>query len=158
MKFLKTIRLDASDANVFPRAAEAEEWAVTGTFAFAEGDVAALRGKESLAFKTGWLGIRSFGRATLVQVTTITEAEREAVVEALATHLMAEYGAPDAAAARGAAQDEVAYAAGLADHALGTLLAIEREAATDGIRERIRAIPRPEGGHARIWTIVDDES
>ena len=158
MKFLRTIRLDNSDANVFPRAAEPEEWAVTGTFAFADGDPAEMTAKERIAFKSGWLGTKTFGRATLVQVATIEAAEFESVVQALALHLRAAYGAPDPAAALNAAREEALYAAGLADHALGTLLAIEREPGPDGIRERIRTIERKGNGHARIWTIVEDEN
>ena len=36
MRFPRTIRLDASDERVFAQAAEPEEWAVSGAFAFAE--------------------------------------------------------------------------------------------------------------------------
>ncbi len=72
MKFTRTIRLDPSDVKVFPLAAEPGEWAVAGTFAFADTEPAALSRKEQLAFKSGWLGTGSFGRSTLVQVVYIT--------------------------------------------------------------------------------------
>ena len=45
MKFPRTIRLDVSDANAFPLAAQPEEWAGTGTFAFADAAPAAMTGK-----------------------------------------------------------------------------------------------------------------
>ena len=44
-------------------------------------------------------------------------------------------------------------------HPAGTLLAIEREFTEQGVTERIRVIPkRDDGAHARIWSVVEDES
>jgi hypothetical protein len=159
MKMLRTIRLDPSDVNVFPRAAEPEEWAVTGTFAFIDADPTTWSRKEQLAFRSGWLGTDSLGRATFVQVADIAAEVYEAVVRRLAEHLQARYGAPDMPAALAAARQEVDYAAGLAHHPPGTLLAIEREFRDDGIAERIKIVDpgAKDGQHARIWTIVDDD-
>jgi hypothetical protein len=160
MKLVRTIRLDDSDPRVFPLVAEPGEWAVTGSFAFADADpdsLAALPGKERLAFASGWLGLGTFGRSTLVQVASIREEEYEAAVLSLAAHLFADYGAPDMLAALAAAKGEVAHAAGLADHDVGTLLAIERELSDRGIRERIRIVSGARGQHARIWTVVEDD-
>jgi hypothetical protein len=42
MRLLRTIRLDPSDTLLFKRAAEPGEWAVSGAFAFAHVDPAAL--------------------------------------------------------------------------------------------------------------------
>jgi ADP-ribose pyrophosphatase YjhB (NUDIX family) len=42
MRLLRTIRLDPSDTLLFKRAAEPGEWAVSGAFAFAHADPAAL--------------------------------------------------------------------------------------------------------------------
>ena len=50
----RTIRLDPSDTFVFARAAEAGEWAVTGSFLFVDADVAALTGKARAAFRAGF--------------------------------------------------------------------------------------------------------
>ena len=158
MKFPRTIRLDVSDANAFPLAAEPEEWAVTGTFAFADADPAALTGKEQLAFRNGWLGTDSFGRSTFIQVSVIPDEQFEAMVRNLAAHLHQQYGAPDMLAAVEAARGEAEYAADLCDHPAGTLLAIEREFTEDGVAERIRVIPKTdEGAHARIWSVEEDE-
>lgn len=159
MKFPRTIRMDVSDANVFPLAAEPNEWAVTGTFAFAESNPAAFSNKERLAFASGWLGTESFGRATFVQVAVIPDEQFEAVVRRLAGHLHERYGAPDMLAAVAAAREEADDTAGLCDHPAGTLLAIEREFTEDGIAERVRVIPkRDDGAHARIWSVVEDDS
>ncbi len=158
MKFPRTIRLDPSDVKVFPCAAEPGEWAVLGTFAFADAEPQSLSRKEQLAFKSGWLGTGSFGRSTMVQVVDITEEQYDQVVRLIAAHLVSEYGAPDTDAALAAAREEAAYAAGLCDHAVNTLLAIEREFTDEGISERVRAItPEPAGAHTRVWEIVEDE-
>ncbi|MFQ6017030.1 MAG: DUF6505 family protein [Kiloniellaceae bacterium] len=158
MKFPRCIRLDASDLYVFHRAAEPGEWAVPGSFAFAGRDPAGFDNKEKLAFQSGWLGTESFGRASLVEVAEIEEAGFFQVVERLARHFVADYGAPDLAAALPPAREEADYAAGLCEHKMHSLLAIEREAAEGGIVERIRLI-RPERAqdHARIWQIVPDD-
>ena len=157
MKFLRTVRLDASDERVFPLAAGPGEPAVPGTFAFAAGDPAGLEGKERQAFRSGWLGTETFGRASLVAVAEVSEDDYEAVVRALAAHLMAHYGAPDVLAALPVARGEAEYAAELADHRINTLLAVERDLTEDGIVERFRVVtPASEGTHARIWSIKDE--
>ena len=154
MRFLRTLRLDNSDLQVFPKAAATGEWAVPGSFAFADSDPQTLTGKEKLAFKSGWLGTESFGRATLVEVVEIDEADFFQVVERLAQHFVEVYGAPGLTAALPAARAEADDALGLSDHKLHSLLAIEREPGPAGLSERVRVI-RPEraADHARIWEI-----
>ena len=106
VKLLKTIRLDPSDTFVFEGAAEPGEWAVTGTFAFAEADPETLQGKARTAFRAGFLGVSSLGWSTLVQIVETDEAGRAAAVEQLAQRLIEHYGAPDMDAARAAANEE----------------------------------------------------
>ncbi|MCK5777796.1 MAG: hypothetical protein KAH11_03325 [Rhodospirillales bacterium] len=158
MKLPRTIRLDPSDTNVFALAAAPGEWAVTGTFAFVDATPEQMDNKTQLAFKSGWLGLSSFGFSTFVQVTVVPEGEDEAAARALATHLFEDYGAPDMLMALTAAKSEIAYAASLCDQPAGTLLAIEREMTEDGITEKIRVMPRPDedGGHAQIWSLTED--
>ena len=157
MKFPRVIRLDSSDRQVFAQAAEPGEWAVTGSFAFLDQDPARLEPKERLAFASGWFGTASGGRATLVEVAEITEAQFFQVVERLARHFVEHYGAPSLADALPAARAEADDAAALADHKLHSLLALERELGDQGLVERIRVI-RPEraGDHAKIWRIVPE--
>lgn len=158
MRFPRTIRLDASDDSVFEVAAQPGEWAVSGAFAFAESDPAALAGKARQAFASGFLGVESFGWSTLVTVATIDPAAYEAVVTALARHFVERYGAPDLTAALPAARSEAAFAASLCEHKINTLLAVERSFGEGGIVERFRAIDSPrEPAHARIWSIVEDD-
>jgi len=158
MKFAKTIHLDVSDTKAFPHAAEAGEWAVTGTFAFAECKPELLSNKERLAFHNGWLGIESFGRSTFVEVALFPEQQFENVVRRLGAHLREVYCAPDMLEAVEAARHEVKDMAGLCNHPVGTFLSIERQFTDEGIDETVRVIPpQGDGAHARIWEVVGDE-
>ena len=157
-KLPRTLRLDSSDLYVFKAAAEPGEWAVSGAFAFADGDLAALDSKDKLALASGWLGTDSFGRSSLVEVAEIEDAGYFAVVERLARHFIEIYGAPSLAEALPAARAEVDDASELCAHKTGTLLAVERDIDEDGrLRERFRVI-RPERAddHAKIWEIVEE--
>ncbi|MCH7932121.1 MAG: hypothetical protein IH906_07940 [Proteobacteria bacterium] len=159
MRFPRAIRLDQSDTRIFERAAEPGEWAVCGAFAFADADPDSLAPKQRQAFAHGFLGTASFGRTTLVEVAEIGDAEYEAVIERLALHFITDYGAPDLAAALPAAREEAAFAASLCDHKLHTLLAVERAFTDDGIAESFREItPARAPGHAKIWSIVEDDA
>lgn len=142
LRLPRTIRLDPSDGFVFARAAEPGEWAVTGTFLFYGSDPASFAGKERQAFRAGFLGIESFGWSTLVTVTEASKTDRESAVEQLADQLVRHAGAPDVAAARAAAVEEIDFAASLCDHEPGTLLALNRRAEADGIRESFRTLHR----------------
>ena len=156
---LRTIRLDASDERVFERAADPDEWAVSGAFAFADLPAEALTGKTRQAFASGFLGTTSFGRASLVAVAEIDEAGRAATIERLARHLVACYGAPSLIAALPAAADEVGFAADLcAELPVNTLLAVSRNLGEDGIRETFRTIvPARDALHAPVFGIVADD-
>lgn len=140
----RTLRLDPSDALVFERAAAPGEWAVPGGFAFWDEDPARMSGRRRQEFRAGFLGLASFGRSTLVEVAEATAAEREAAVAALAAHLRAAHGAPDEAAARAAAEEEIGFAESLcAGHPPGTVLALARDLDERGdVRERFRTLHR----------------
>lgn len=158
MRLPRAIRLDQSDTHVFERACAPGEWAIPGGFVFAECDIPRLEGKAQLAFKSGWLGLTSFGHTTFVEVAEIEEAEFYAQVEGLARHIEENYGAPSFGLALAAARHELDDAAGLCEHKLGTLLALQRQPSEDGFVERFRVIePARAGDHAKIWEIVEDE-
>lgn len=160
MKLLRTVRFDASDSSVFARGAAPDEWAVSGAFAFAHLPAEALTGKTRQAFANGFLSLDSFGRSTFVTVAAIDRRERDAAVEALAAHLVAEYGAPDLAAARPAAEDEVAFAEELCRGApINTVFTVRRTLRPDGgIGEEFRIVTPPsEPLHTRIWDVVHDD-
>lgn len=163
MKFPRVARLDDTDERVYERAAQVGEPAVTGTFAFtfSESDPLGFQGKEKQAFRHGFLGTSSFGRCTVVTVAEISEAEFKSVIEALAHHMVEVYGAPSMNAALPVAREEAEYAAGLCEHELNTVLALERTVTGDGdIHEAFKVVqPRAnwEGGQVRIWKIEEED-
>jgi hypothetical protein len=165
LKFPRTIRLDPSDTFVFERAAGPGEWAVSGAFVFWNRDPATLGQKQRVALRSGFLGIDSLGWSTLAIVTEATEADRQAMVERLAGQLLEKFGAPDLAAARLAAEEEVAFAASLCDHPPQTLLAVQRSIENGELRERFRTLKPREAGaeadrlhaHTRAFTFHEVE-
>jgi hypothetical protein len=163
VKLLRTIRLDASDSFVFEKPAEPGEWAVSGAFAFAHCDPASLRGRARSAFRAGFLGLQSLGRSTLVQIVEASERDCQDVVELLAAQLVAQFGAPDLATARLAAEEETGFAASLCDHPPGVLVAVTRSHDSGAIREVFRTLrPREGAGHSRAFefleSVGDDEA
>ena len=158
MKLLRTIRLDPSDTFVFERAAEPGEWAVSGAFAFWNAEPDRLEGKARSAFRGGFLGVDSLGRSTLVQVVEASEADRAALVEALAQRLVGEFGAPDLVTARAAAAEEVAFAGSLCDHPNDTLIAVHRTFEDGCVRETFRTLrPRQGPRPLRAFAFLDVE-
>jgi hypothetical protein len=164
----RAIRLDGSDAVVFATAAAPGEWVVPGTFLFAGRDPDRLSRKERVAFRSGFLGVDSFGHSTLATVTEATEAERAAMVARLAAQFVARLGAPDLAAALPAAEEEVALAEDICrGHPVNALIALHRAHEEGGaIRERFRSLkPRDETafsaehlrGHDRAFHLVETD-
>jgi len=155
MKVLRAIRFDASDLQVFPSAAEPGEILVPGAFVFAEADLSALAGKDRQAFRNGFLGVESFGFCTLAAVAEIDAATYEQAVTTLTGQIERRFRAPSRALAEQASRQELADAATLCAQPINTLIALEREAADDGIRERFRIVEAPrERPHARIWDLT----
>ena len=75
LKLPRAIRLDPSDTFVFRRPAEPGDWLVTGSFLFGGTDPSALDAKGKAAFRSGFLGVASFGWSTLAVVTEATETD-----------------------------------------------------------------------------------
>jgi hypothetical protein len=155
VKLLKTVRADPSDTFVFDKAAEPGEWAVSGALMFARLDPATLTGKARAAFLAGFLGIDSMGWSTLACVVEASDEDRSAAVELLAARLVEHFGAPDVAAARPAAEEEIAFTASLCEHPAGMLVAVSRRCEDGVIREAFRTLqsngrPKP----APVFTIV----
>jgi hypothetical protein len=158
MKLLRTIRLDPSDTFIFPAAAAPGEWAVPGAFMFYDADPAALEGKKRSAFRSGFVGVDSLGWSTLAQIVEATPSDRAASIELLAQHLFDRFGAPDPAAARQAAEEEVDFSASLCNHPTDTLIAMRRVDEEGAIRETFRTL-RPRGGPKlpRVFSFVETE-
>ncbi|VIO72777.1 hypothetical protein CI1B_44240 [Bradyrhizobium ivorense] len=160
MKLLRTIALDPSDTFVFDVAAEPGDWAVSGAFRFCDRDPAKLDGKDRSAFRSGFLGVQSWGWSTLAQIVPATEGDCRTLVEFLANQLVERFGAPDLVAARLAAEEEVAFAQSLCTHPVGALIAVHRSAGDGEVRESFRRLQLREGQrHGKAFSfmeVVDD--
>jgi len=158
VKLLRTIRLDASDTFVFGAAAEPGEWAVSGAFVFWDKDPATLDGKARVAFRSGFLGVRSLGWSTLVQIVETTETERTGLVALLAEQLVRHFGAPSTAAAKAAAEEEVAFAQSLCTVPQDSVIAVHRTYEDGTVRESFRTL-RPRDGvkPARVFSFLEVE-
>ena len=159
MKLLRTIALDPSDTFVFDAAAEPGDWAVSGAFRFCDRDAATLTGKDRTAFRSGFLGVRSWGWSTLVQIVHATEQDRRNLVELLAQQLVDRFGAPDLAAARPAAEEEVAFVESLCTHPIASLIAVHRNDDNGEVREAFRRLQLREGqsGHSKAFSFMEIE-
>ena len=155
MKLLQTIQLDSSDSFVFECAAAPGEWAVSGAFAFMSQDIPALQGKARTAFRAGFLGLGSFGHSTLVQIVDAGEQDRAVAVETLAMKLVDQFGAPDLAAARVAAEEEISFAASLCDHPTGVIVAVTRIFEAGSIRETFRTLRPGVQSPSRVFDFVE---
>jgi hypothetical protein len=123
---------------------------------FAHEDVQGLEGKQRAAFRSGFLGIETLGWSTLAQVVEASETERASAVELLAQRLVDHFGAPDLAAARPAAEDEIAFAASLSDHPKGMLVALSRQCEGGAMREAFRTLTPAVGlAPARAYAFLE---
>jgi hypothetical protein len=158
VKLLRTIALDPSDTFVFDVPAEPGDWAVPGAFRFCDRDPAKLSGKDRSAFRSGFLGVNSWGWSTLVQIVHATEDDCGALIELLARQLVERLGAPDLGSARIAAEEEVAFAQSLCTHPLGALIAVHRSASDGEIRESFRRLQLREGQrHGKAFSFMEVE-
>jgi Family of unknown function (DUF6505) len=158
VKLLRTIALDPSDTFVFDVSAEPGDWAVSGAFRFCDRDPAKLSGKERSAFRSGFLGVQSWGWSTLAQIVHATEDDRRAVVEQLASRLVERFGAPDLASARFAAEEEVAFAQSLCAYPISALIAVHRSASDGEVRESFRRLQLKKGqGHGKAFSFMQVE-
>jgi hypothetical protein len=93
-----------------------------------------------------------------VQIVEARAEDRTTVVEVLAQKFIERLGAPGLAAARAAAEEEVAFAASLCDHPLDTLIAVRRTFQDGAIREAFRTLrPRGERKPMRAFSFIDVE-
>lgn len=137
-KMLRSARLDDTDEQVFRKAAKPGEWAIPGSFEFLDDDETSLEGRRLQAFRSGFLGLTSFGRTTIVSISPATEDDIREAIDRLSRHLLEEYGAPDLAAARHAARSEVEYAESLCQYDVGTLIAVDRALTDEGVEESFK--------------------
>ena len=160
-KFLRTIRFDETDSNVYEIAAQAGEWAVSGAFSFVDLKPAKIKGKTKQAFANGFLGIESWGRSTFAVVSEHKEADREDIEQKLAHHFVKNFGAPDIEAALPAVRHEALFAQELCeDQPVNTVFMVRRKFdALEQVHEEFRIVrTEEEPTHARIWSVVEDDA
>lgn len=158
MKLLRTISLDSSDTFIFDVPAEPGDWVVSGAFRFCDRDAATLSAKDRSAFRSGLLGVRSWGWSTLAQIVRASEDDRRTLVDLLARQLVERFGAPDLATARLAAEEEVGFAQSLCTHPIGALIAVHRSASDGEVRESFRRLQLREGqGHGKAFSFMEVE-
>jgi hypothetical protein len=90
----------------------------------------------------------------------MTPAERATAREALARRIHELFNAPSMEAARGAAEEELAFAASLCDHPINTLLAVQRTYEEGEIREQFRTIAAREDftqGGFKVFSFAESE-
>jgi len=163
-KLLKTIRFDESDTNVFARAAEQNEWAVSCAFQFCDLQWDELEGKPKQAFNNGFLGLSSIGYSTFCSVARISPTELDQAQLHLARYLVEDFGAPSLAAAMEAAKEEISYVSQLCTEVdEGKVFAVQRKFNADGrINESFHMVDVDADAdeqcvHENAWVMVKDE-
>ena len=134
-KFLRAVRLDASDASLLRATGAAPDgaWVVSGGYAVC--DLAAgFRCTPRCHCDDTFLQIDAPARCSIAEVVEIDAAEVPALVDLLAAHLVGHWKAPSAALAREIAEEEIAY----------TLELCETFAA--GVWITVRRVPNSAGG------------
>ncbi|GAB3112487.1 hypothetical protein G8770_19320 [Aestuariicella hydrocarbonica] len=140
MKLARTLRLDESDEKVFDLPAASGEWAISGGFEFSNWSEADLTGKARQAFSHGWYSIESGGRASVIGVCNITEAELEQLRQTLAQTFIECYGAPGIDAAYPVACEEILQMRSMCeDFEENTLLLVSRTLTPLGVEETYRS-------------------
>ena len=158
MKFLKTIRFDPSDVNVFENAAEPDQWAIPGGFHFANVTENELVGKSKQAFSHGFLSLQSFGFSTFTSVTDISQDEKKDITQELAEQFIQSYGAPDLSSAMTVAENEISFVVEMcAGVPINSVFALARYFdELKEIREEFRIVQAPqEAVHTKVWEIIE---
>ena len=150
MKFLRAVRLDASDDLVHSESGAARdgEWLVSGGYALCDPTGSSHRGPKCHCL-TSFVGADSHGRCTIAEVVEIDETGYRRVVEHLTRHFTEDLGAPTVEAARAAAQDEAEYTADLCESFSPEVwITVKRTPADDGVKEHYSVFKRLMiGGH-----------
>jgi hypothetical protein len=109
-KLLRAVRLDESDDAVFRAcgAAKDGEWVVSGGYSVC--DFATRRRCEpSCRCDRSFLAVASTARCSIAEVSEADDAQLEALVDALAWHLVRAWNAPSWEDARRVAEEEVRH-------------------------------------------------
>ena len=155
MKFLKAVRLDASDEKLFQLNGPASdgEWCVSGGYAVCDiasggcGRVGCSVNEDgsprSPACANSFVGVASHGRCTIAEVVAIDETSYRQAVELLVRHFIDDLGAPSEADARRVAVEECADTRELCEGFTPEVwITVRREPTDSGIGEHYRVFER----------------
>jgi hypothetical protein len=114
-KFLKAVRLDNSDAELFRQggACDEDEWVTSGGFAvcdLAEG----YRCEPRCYCDASFLSLTRRARCTIAEVVEVEDADLEIFKDQMAQHLLFDWKAPDFETAHDVAEEEINYTTELA--------------------------------------------
>ena len=114
-KFLKAVRLDNSDAELYAQggACDEDEWVTTGGFAVCN-LAAGYRCTPRCFCDASFLSLTRRARCTIAEVVEISDTDLEIFKDQMAQHLLFDWKAPDFEAARDVAEEEINYTAELA--------------------------------------------
>lgn len=114
-KFLKAVRLDDSDAELYrtSSACDEDEWVTSGGFAVCDLKVG-YRCDPPCHCDASFLSLTRRARCTLAEVVEVEASDIEIFKDQMTQHLMFDWKAPDFATARELAIEEITYTMDLA--------------------------------------------
>ena len=136
-RFLKAVRLDNSDAELYRQdgACDEDEWVTSGGFAvcnLAEG----YRCDPPCHCDASFLSLTRRARCTLAEVVEVNDADIEIIKDQMTQHLLFDWKAPDFATARELVDEEIAYTMDLAgSFPTAVWITVKRSPGPDGAIE-----------------------
>ena len=155
-KLLRAVRLDDSDDHVFRAcgAAHDGEWVVSGGYAVCDFE-RAPRCEPACRCQASFVAVASRARCSIAEVADVSAEESEAQADALAWHLVKNWGAPSWEAARAVAEEEIRHTAELCETLEpGVWITVkrEREPGGEAINEQYSVYDRLLVGSHKVGT------
>ena len=136
-RFLKAVRLDNSDAELYRQggACDEDEWVTSGGFAVCN-LVEGYRCDPPCHCDASFLSLTRRARCTLAEVVEVNDADIEIIRDQMTQHLLFDWKAPNFAAARELADEEIAYTMDLAgSFPAAVWITVKRSPGPDGAIE-----------------------
>lgn len=136
-KFLKAVRLDDSDAELYRQtgACDEDEWVTSGGFAVCDLS-AGYRCQPRCHCDASFLSLTRRARCSIAEVVDVADADLELFKDQMAQQLLFDWKAPDFDTARAVANEEVDYTAELAaGFPAEVWITVKRSPGADGVIE-----------------------
>lgn len=136
-KFLKAVRLDNSDAELYRQggACDEDEWVTSGGFAVCDLKEG-YRCDPPCRCDASFLSLTRRARCTLAEVVDVDDADIEMFKDQMTQHLLFDWKAPDYDTARGLVDEEIAYTVDLAgSFPTEVWITVKRSPGSDGAIE-----------------------